>query len=136
VKLSRDPVIRQVTEIAQTISELRNFLPGSPEEGAFLVREVIADYDPRCTAFARMGNFRLPKTSSTPASLSRTETSSTVCWACVTFRKRHSFRSHVLFNPDEFDPSELLSKMAGRGFETGFGRVHPLRHLTATDRSL
>jgi hypothetical protein len=26
----------------------------------------------------------------------------------VTFSKRYSFRSHALFNSDEFDPSELL----------------------------
>jgi hypothetical protein len=98
VKFNCDPVLRQVTVIAKTISELRNFLPGHPEERASLVGEAIADYDRRCTAFASTGSIGLPKTSSTPASLSKTET----------FSKRHSFGSHVLFNYDEYDPSELL----------------------------
>jgi hypothetical protein len=40
--------------------------------------------------------------------------------ARVTFNKRYSLRSHVLFNSDEFDPSELFWKMVGWRFETGF----------------
>jgi hypothetical protein len=112
VKLNCDSFLRQVTGIAQTISELRHFLPGPPDEPASLVGEAIADSDSRCTAFARTGNLRLPKTSSTLASLSKTETSSTACWAArnpsVRLRKRHSFESHLLFNSDEFSPSELL----------------------------
>jgi hypothetical protein len=65
VKLNCDSVLRSVTGIARTISELRCFLPGPPEERAFFVREVIADYDPRCTAFGRTGNLPLPFTFST-----------------------------------------------------------------------
>jgi hypothetical protein len=45
VKLNCDPVLLQVTGTAQTISELRRFLPGPPEERASIVAEVIADYD-------------------------------------------------------------------------------------------
>jgi hypothetical protein len=47
VKLNCDPVFRQVTGIAQTISELRSLLPGPPEEPAFLVGGAIADSDLR-----------------------------------------------------------------------------------------
>jgi hypothetical protein len=60
VKLNCDSVLRQVKGIAQTISELRRFLPGPLEERASLTGEAIAYYDPRCTAFARTGNVRLP----------------------------------------------------------------------------
>jgi hypothetical protein len=63
VKLNCEPVLRQVTGIAQTTSELRHFLPDPPEERAFLVSEAIAHDDSRCTAFARTGNLRLPKIS-------------------------------------------------------------------------
>jgi hypothetical protein len=58
MELNCDPVLRQVTGIAQTISELRRFLPGPPEERASFVGEAIADSDRRCTVFARMGNLR------------------------------------------------------------------------------
>jgi hypothetical protein len=47
LKLNCASVFRQVTGIAQTISELRHFLPGPPEERPSLVGEAIADYDPR-----------------------------------------------------------------------------------------
>jgi hypothetical protein len=50
VKFHCDPVLRQVAGIAQTISELRRFLFGPPEERASIVGKVIADYDP--TQFA------------------------------------------------------------------------------------
>jgi hypothetical protein len=46
VTLNCDPVFRQVTGIAQTISELRRFLRGPPEKHASFVGEAIADYDP------------------------------------------------------------------------------------------
>jgi hypothetical protein len=111
VKLNCDPVLRQVTEIAQMISELRSVLPGPPEERTCLVGEVIAGSDPRCTAFARTGNLRLPKTSSTPASLSLDLESERVAGraeARVTFGKPYSFKSYVLFNSGEFNLSELL----------------------------
>jgi hypothetical protein len=58
MKLNCDPVPRQVTGIAQTISELRSFLPDPPEERASFVDEAIADYDPRCRIFARTVNLR------------------------------------------------------------------------------
>jgi hypothetical protein len=38
-----EPVLRQVAGIAQTISELRCFLPGPSEERASLVGEAITD---------------------------------------------------------------------------------------------
>jgi hypothetical protein len=45
VKFKCDSVLRQVTGIAQTISELKHFLPGPLEERASLVGEAITDYD-------------------------------------------------------------------------------------------
>jgi hypothetical protein len=103
VKLNCDPLLRQVTGIAQTISELKPFLPSPPKERASLFGEAIADYDPRCTAFGRTGNLHFPKTSSTPAWLSRTDLESGRVSghgeAHVTLSKRHSLRSHFLYNP-------------------------------------
>jgi hypothetical protein len=43
-----------------------------------------------------------------------------------TFSKRYSFRSHVLFDSDEFDLSELFWNMVGRGFETDLSSGRPL----------
>jgi hypothetical protein len=91
VKLNCDLVLRQVTGIAQKISELRHFLPGPPEECVFLVGEAITDYNvPYGWLDLESGRV------------------SGHAEARVTFRKRDSFRSHVFFNSDEFDPSELL----------------------------
>jgi hypothetical protein len=91
VKLNCDPVLRQVTGIAQTISELRRFLPGPPEERAFLVGETIVAYDLRYRSLdLESGRVSGYAEGRVPSS------------------KRCSFRSHTLFSSDEFDPSELL----------------------------
>jgi hypothetical protein len=47
VKLNCDQVLRRVTGLVRTISELRRFLSGLPEERASLASEAIADSDPR-----------------------------------------------------------------------------------------
>jgi hypothetical protein len=81
LKIVKLPVIRFFVK-----SRGLRFLPGCPEEHVAFVGEAIADSDSQCTAFPRTGNRRFPKT----------------------VRKRHSLRSRILFNSDEFDPSELL----------------------------
>jgi hypothetical protein len=97
MKLNCDLILRQVTAITQTISELGNFLPGPPEKLASLVGETIANYNPRSTAFARTETGRV----------------SGHAEARVTLSKRHSFRLYVLFNSDEFDPCQLFWKTVG-----------------------
>jgi hypothetical protein len=52
VKLNCHPVLRQVTGIAQTISDLRCFLLGPPEGRASLVGLAIAGSGPGYTVFA------------------------------------------------------------------------------------
>jgi hypothetical protein len=91
VKLNCDLALRQVTGSAQTFSELRRFLPGPPEERAFLVGEAIADYD------LRYGSLDLESGRVSGQAEAR-----------GIFSTRYSFRSHVLLNFGEFDPSELL----------------------------
>jgi hypothetical protein len=110
VKLGHDSLLRQVTGTAQTISELRRFLSGPPEECVSLIGEAIADYDPRCTVFAHIGNLRLPKTRSLHLGSPDLESGRVSGHAetRVTFCKRHSFISDVLFNYDECDPVELF----------------------------
>jgi hypothetical protein len=88
VKPNCDPVLRQVTGVAQ---QFRRFMPGLPEECAFFVGEAIADYD------LRYGSLDL-----------ESGRISGYAEALVAFSKRYPFKPHVLFNSDEFDPSELL----------------------------
>jgi hypothetical protein len=78
--------------IAQTTSELRQFLSALPEERASLVGKTIANYYPRSMTFARTERGRVPGNAE----------------ACAILSKRYSFKSHVLFDSDGFDPSELF----------------------------
>jgi hypothetical protein len=91
VKLNCDPVLRQVTGIAQMIFKLRRFLPGPPEECAFLVGGTISDYDLHYESL----DLESGRVSGHGE-------------ARATFNKQYSFRPHVLFDSDEFGPSELL----------------------------
>jgi hypothetical protein len=92
VKFNCDPVLRQVMAIAQATSELRHFLSGPVEERASLVGETIANYDPRSMAFARRERGIVSGNAE----------------ARVTLSKLCLFKSHVLFDCDGFDPSELF----------------------------
>jgi hypothetical protein len=130
VKRSCDPVLCQVTGIVQTISKLGRFLPDPPQERVSLIHEAIADYDPRCWAtrnlpvrdflfcsrdyvhHARIFIF-VHVASGNMETIRWDSSAAAIISSGGAFSKRYSLQSHVLFNSEAFNPSELFWKMVG-----------------------